>query len=113
MDWQHDLKTDVWVFPRGMTREGAAGPQSLRWESTYGSVIAAGFNSGTADGMNEMSLVANRLYLAESGYEAASGKLVIHCSGDGIPAQTAMPELSRRIDLANEYRPSKTRRSPR
>jgi penicillin V acylase-like amidase (Ntn superfamily) len=68
MDWQSDLGSNLWSFPRGMARDGAAGPNSIRWTSRYGSVIAAAFEACSADGMNEKGLVANLLYLAESTY---------------------------------------------
>ena len=68
MDWKEDLHTDLWAFPRGMQRDGAAGPGSPNWTSRYGSVIAAGYNIGSADGMNEKGLVASVLYLDESDY---------------------------------------------
>lgn len=68
MDWSEDMHSDLWVFPRGMKRDGAAGPKSVTWTSKYGSLIVSGYNAGTADGMNEKGLVANLLYLAESDY---------------------------------------------
>jgi len=68
MDWMADLGSNLWAFPRGMKREGAAGPTSIRWTSKYGSVVASAFEAATADGMNEKGLVANLLYLAESEY---------------------------------------------
>ena len=49
-----------------MNRDGAAGPNSIRWTSKYGSLVAAGWDVGSADGMNEKGLVANMLYLVES-----------------------------------------------
>lgn len=70
MDWKEDMKSDLWVFPRGMDRDGAAGEKSLRWTSKYGSLITAGYNVGSADGMNEKGLVGNLLYLTESDYGA-------------------------------------------
>jgi penicillin V acylase-like amidase (Ntn superfamily) len=70
MDWKEDLRTNLWVLPRGMQRDGAAGPGSPRWVSQYGSVIATGYDAGSTDGMNEKGLVANILYLAESDYGA-------------------------------------------
>lgn len=70
MDWNEDMHSDIWLFPRGMARDGAAGPQSIKWTSKYGSLIVAGYNAGTADGINEKGLVANVLYLAESDYGA-------------------------------------------
>lgn len=68
MDWMTDLGSNLWAFPRGMRRDGAAGPKSIRWTSTYGSVVASAFEAATTDGMNERGLVANLLYLAESEY---------------------------------------------
>ncbi|MDX2376746.1 linear amide C-N hydrolase [Microbacterium sp. LRZ72] len=71
MDWNADIGTNLWVFPRGMERDGAAGPRSLTWTSRYGSVIATGYDISTTDGMNEAGLVANALWLVESEYPAA------------------------------------------
>lgn len=68
MDWLSDLGSNLWAFPRRIQRDGAAGPQSIRWTSKYGSVVATAFEAGTADGMNEKGLVVNLLYLAESAY---------------------------------------------
>lgn len=68
MDWKTDMGSNLYAFPRGMEREGRAGPDSLRWTSKYGSVTAAAFDLATADGMNEAGLVANLLYLTESEY---------------------------------------------
>ena len=66
MDWKENIGTDLWIFPRGMRRNGEAGEHSLEWRSKYGSVIASAYNIATADGMNEKGLVANLLWLAES-----------------------------------------------
>ena len=68
MDWAEDIQSNLWVFPRGMQRDGAAGPDSPKWISKYGSVIATAYDIATADGMNEAGLVINVLYLAESDY---------------------------------------------
>jgi len=68
MDWEEDMRSNLWAFPRGMARHGAAGPDSIAWVSKYGSLIVSGYDVGTADGMNEQGLVANALYLAESDY---------------------------------------------
>ncbi len=69
MDWAEDMRSNLWVFPRGIERNGAAGPASPTWVSKYGSLTVSGYDVGTADGMNEAGLVANLLYLAESDYE--------------------------------------------
>jgi choloylglycine hydrolase len=74
MDWVEDMHTNLWVFPRGMKRDGGLGEGSLEWTSTYGSVVASVYEGGTADGMNEKGFVANLLYLAESEYPAADDK---------------------------------------
>ena len=70
MDWRSDVATNLWIFPRGMDRSGEAGPNSLRWTSRYGSVIASGYDISTTDGLNEAGLAANVLWLVESQYPA-------------------------------------------
>lgn len=76
MDWYDDTGTDLWAFPRGMARNGGAGPNSIEWTSKYGSVVGDIYDIASADGMNEAGLVANILYLVESEYgdPKASGK---------------------------------------
>lgn len=68
MDWKEDIMTNLWIFPRGMERNGEVGPNSLKWKSKYGSVIASSYDNSSTDGMNEKALVANLLWLAESEY---------------------------------------------
>ena len=80
MDWAEDMRTNLWAFPRGMQRDGAAGARTPRWTSKYGSVVASGYDLGTADGMNEKGLVANLLYLAESDYGTPGGKPALSIS---------------------------------
>lgn len=74
MDWKVDVGTNLWIFPRSMARSGEAGPNSVTWTSTYGSVIASGYDVATTDGMNEAGLVANVLWLVESTYPVYDGK---------------------------------------
>ena len=73
MDWSEDMHTNLWLFPRGLERDGGIGPEGLQWTSKYGSVIASVYEAGTADGMNEAGLVANMLFLVESEYPPAAG----------------------------------------
>ncbi|MFZ1320171.1 MAG: linear amide C-N hydrolase [Ignavibacteria bacterium] len=68
MDWETEIYTNLWIFPKGMDRNGEAGANSLKWKSKYGSVVAAAFEIASSDGMNEKGLVANLLWLAESQY---------------------------------------------
>lgn len=87
MDWKTDLGSNLWAFPRGMPRTGAAGPTAIRWTSKYGSVVATAFEAATADGMNEKGLVANLLYLAESEYVTpARGEKRLTLAGGAIYA---------------------------
>ena len=57
MDWKTDVGTNLWILPRGMARSGQAGPNSIKWTSKYGSVIATGYDVSTTDGANEAGLV--------------------------------------------------------
>ncbi|MGV9860111.1 linear amide C-N hydrolase [Gordonia sp. NPDC003425] len=67
MDFRRDLATNLWAFPRGISRDdGIEG--ALTWTSKYGSVIAAAFDIISVDGMNEVGLAGHVLWLAESTY---------------------------------------------
>ncbi len=74
MDWSQPMLSNLWVFPRGAERDGAAGPQSVKWTSKYGSVVVSGYDIATVDGMNEKGLVANMLWLLSSEYPKPDGK---------------------------------------
>ena len=74
MDWAEDPGTNLFCFPRGMKRDGAAGPRSIAWTSKYGSVVCAFYECSTVDGMNERGLVGNVLYLVESNYGKPDGR---------------------------------------
>ncbi|MDG3006956.1 linear amide C-N hydrolase [Paludisphaera mucosa] len=73
MDWSEDPGTNLYCLPRGMRRNGTAGPHSLAWTSKYGSVVCSFYEIASVDGMNEKGLVANTLYLVESDYGKAFG----------------------------------------
>lgn len=68
MDWKDDMRSNLWILPRGSERNGEAGPNSIEWTSTYGSVIATAYDFASADGLNEAGLMANMLWLVESEY---------------------------------------------
>ncbi len=80
MDWAEDMYSNLWVFPRGMQRDGASGANTVHWTSKFGSLVVSGYESGTADGINEQGLVANMLYLAESDYGTPANKPSISIS---------------------------------
>ncbi|RUR07426.1 linear amide C-N hydrolase [Legionella sp. km772] len=70
-----DMPT-ILVYPRGMMREGEAGPNSLKWKSKYGSVVVTEFNTSAAsDGVNEHGLAAHLLYLTGSSFEKRDEKI--------------------------------------
>ena len=68
MDFEIDIPANLWVFPRGMERQGQVGPNSITWTSRYGSVVASSWDISVPDGMNEKGLVANMLWLTQSHY---------------------------------------------
>jgi choloylglycine hydrolase len=78
MDWKDEIPANLWIFPRGMERNGVVGPNSVKWNSKYGSIVTSAFNISSTDGMNEKGLVANLLWLAESKYPEYDG------SGKGL-----------------------------
>ncbi len=68
MDWKDDIPANLWIFPKGMDRNGEVGTSSINWKLKYGSVITSSWDIATSDGMNEMGLVGNLLWLAKSTY---------------------------------------------
>lgn len=70
MDWSDEITTNLYVLPRGIARNGQAGPNSVEWVAKYGSVVATGYDVSTTDGLNEKGLAANVLWLTESVYPA-------------------------------------------
>ena len=77
MDWKTEIPANLWVFPRGIKRNGETGANTYKWKSVYGSVITSSWDIAASDGMNEKGLVGNLLWLVESVYptfEETSGK---------------------------------------
>ena len=73
MDWKEDPASNIWIFPRGIERNGEVGKNPMKWSSKYGSVITSAYDICSTDGMNEAGLVANLLWLAESSYPQWDG----------------------------------------
>lgn len=67
-DWYGSQGNHLWVYPRGLDRDGASGSNTLKWTSKYGSITVGGFDQTTIDGLNEKGLSVNVLYLTESDY---------------------------------------------
>ncbi|MGJ0510544.1 MAG: linear amide C-N hydrolase [Methylocystis sp.] len=72
MDWMVDPHTDLWAFPRGMSRDGGVADAPLKWAAKHGSVISSFYNLASVDGINDAGLVANVLYLVEADYGDAT-----------------------------------------
>lgn len=68
MDWPGDIRTNLWVTPRGAAGNGLAASNPLRWQAKYGSVVATAYDAVATDGMNEKGLVANLLWLTEADF---------------------------------------------
>ncbi|QNI00014.1 linear amide C-N hydrolase [Shewanella algae] len=69
MDFSIDIPANLWIFPRGIKRNGNVGNKSLEWQSKYGSLVASSWDIAVPDGMNEKGLVANLLWLTSSQYQ--------------------------------------------
>lgn len=74
MDWKDDIMSNLWILPRGVKRNGAAGGTSLEWTSRFGSVITTGYDIATADGLNERGLMVNGQWMTLSKYPEPDGK---------------------------------------
>ena len=68
MDWKTDIPANLWIFPKGIERNGEAGTTSVKWKSKYGSVSTNSWDIATSDGMNEKGLAGNLLWLVETQY---------------------------------------------
>ncbi|MDO8527671.1 MAG: linear amide C-N hydrolase, partial [Deltaproteobacteria bacterium] len=68
MDWFEDTKTNLWILPQGIERDGGIGKNSMHWKSKYGSLVAPIYDMASTDGMNEKGFSANLLYLTEADY---------------------------------------------
>lgn len=82
LDWFENPQTDIWALPAGMEKDGGMGEGSIEWESKYGSVVASTYGLAGLDGMNEMGLSCNMLYLTETD------------TGADDPARAGQPILS-------------------
>ena len=107
MDWKEDLHTNLYIFPRGMERKGAESAATIEWTSKYGSVVAAGYDIGICDGINEKGLVANLLFLPESVYELENDNRPV--MGLSIWTQYLLDNFSTVDEAVNELKNDKFR----
>lgn len=63
LDWRTPIPTNLYVYPRGMKKQGASdAKKGINWTSKYGAVYAVGYDGGITEGMNEKGLVVNGLF---------------------------------------------------
>lgn len=107
MDWKEDIMPNLWIFPKGMVRNGEAGLNSLKWTSRFGSVVCSAYDFCSTDGMNEKGLVANlHLSISDAGgdnaiFEYIKGKLHVYHSKEYL-TMTNSPTYDKQLAL-DEY----------
>lgn len=79
LDWKTPIPTNLYVYPRGMRKEGSDQKHGISWTSKYGAVYAVGYDGGITEGMNEKGLCINGLFCKGTIYnnESSSSKPVI------------------------------------
>jgi penicillin V acylase-like amidase (Ntn superfamily) len=77
MDWPESTQPKLYVLPAGMARDGGklggftvVRDNPLAWTSKYGSLVAAAYDLGAVDGVNEKGLAGHLLYLNSTDFGA-------------------------------------------
>ncbi|MEN6380094.1 MAG: linear amide C-N hydrolase [Synergistaceae bacterium] len=71
MDWPENVDSELWFLPRGIKRSGLTEGNAVVWAAKHSSIVTASTIKGqsfVSDGLNEMGLEANLLWLNESDY---------------------------------------------
>lgn len=71
LDWRTPIPTNLYVYPRGVSKTSMPDSPCLRWKSKYASVLAVGYDGGVTEGMNERGLVMNGLFCKGTVYRVA------------------------------------------
>jgi penicillin V acylase-like amidase (Ntn superfamily) len=74
LDWSRNFDEAMWALPAGMQRAGRAPDNPAKWTSHYASLIIAGLDVCTEEGVNEKGLVVNMLFLDGTQYETRNSK---------------------------------------
>lgn len=53
MDWKEDTRSNLWIFPRGMMRNGEIGKNPLEWDFQIWKCSCFRLRICSTDGMNE------------------------------------------------------------
>lgn len=91
LDWRTPIPTNIYVYPAGMSKTSMPKAPCLSWTSTYGSVLAVGYDGGVTEGMNEAGLVMNGLFCKGTIYRTATGN-------DGTPVMSLAVIVSYFLD---------------
>ncbi len=91
LDWRTPIPTNIYVYPAGMAKTSMPKAPCLSWTSTYGSVLAVGYDGGVTEGMNEAGLVMNGLFCKGTIYRTATGN-------DGTPVMSLAVIVSYFLD---------------
>jgi choloylglycine hydrolase len=70
LDWKTPIPTNLYVYPRGLSKQGSNRPNAIKWLSRYGSVYAVSYDAGITEGMNEAGLVVNGLFCKNAVYNS-------------------------------------------
>jgi choloylglycine hydrolase len=104
MDWKGDIPANLWIFPRGMNRNGLCGSTSVQWKSKYGSVITSSWDIASSDGMNEKGLVGNLLWLVETQYPNFEENKNKRCLAISLWLQYVLDNFSTVNEVVNELK---------
>jgi choloylglycine hydrolase len=74
LDWSRNFDEVMWALPVGMERSGRAPDNPAKWTSRYASLIIAGLDVCTEEGVNEKGLIVNLLFLDGTQYETRNSK---------------------------------------
>lgn len=74
LDWSQSFNETLWALPKGMERTGRVPENPAKWKSRYASLVIAGLDICTEEGINEKGLVVNLLFLDGTQYETRSQK---------------------------------------
>jgi penicillin V acylase-like amidase (Ntn superfamily) len=74
LDWSRHFNEAMWALPAGMQRAGRVADNPAKWKARYASLIIAGLDICTEEGVNEKGLVVNLLFLDGTKYEARNSK---------------------------------------
>ena len=72
LDWRTPIPTNLYVYPRGVSKQGMPSGNTYHWRSKYGSVVAVSYDGGVTEGMNERGLVMNALFCKGSVYRTST-----------------------------------------